>query len=54
MQHQKKTQSEKIKIEVLRKLEKSNLHVNHTKTEEGEAPDRRLPPPPPPLPSFII
>ena len=39
-----KTHREKIKIEVPRKLEKYNLHVNHTKTEEGEAPDRSPPP----------
>ena len=40
-----------IKEEIPKKLEKFNLHVNQTKTEEGEAPDRRplSKPPPPPL-----
>ena len=32
------------------KLEDHNLFVNTTKTEKGEAPDRRPPPPPPPPP----
>ena len=35
---------------VPKKLKKYNLHGNHTKTEEGDAPDRRPPPPPPPPP----
>ena len=39
-----------IKNETPKKLKKYNLHVNNTKTEEGEAPDRRPPPPPPPPP----
>ena len=39
-----------IKNDVPPKLSAYNLHVNTTKTEEGEAPDRRPPPPPPPPP----
>ena len=39
-----------IKTETPKKLAKYNLHVNNTKTEEGEAPDRRPPPEPPPPP----
>ena len=39
-----------IKTETPKKLERYNLHVNNTKTEEGEAPDRRPPPEPPPPP----
>ena len=41
---------ESIKAETPRKLEKYNLFINHSKTEEGEAPDKRPPPPPPPPP----
>ena len=41
---------ESIKAETPRKLEKYNLFTNHSKTEEGEAPDKRPPPPPPPPP----
>ena len=41
---------ESIKKEAPVKLEKFNLLVNATKTEEGEAPDKRPPPPPPPPP----
>ena len=41
---------ENIKTETPRKLEKYNLFTNHSKTEEGEAPDKRPPPPPPPPP----
>ena len=40
-----------IKQAVPKKLRDYNLHVNETKTEEGEAPDRRPPPPPPPPPA---
>ena len=32
---------ESIKAETPRKLEKYNLFTNHSKTEEGEAPDKR-------------
>ena len=39
-----------IRKETPRKLEKYNLFTNESKTEEGEAPDRRPPPPPPPPP----
>ena len=39
-----------IKEETPEKLKAYNLHVNTTKTEEGEAPDKRPPPPPPPPP----
>ena len=39
-----------IKNSTPQKLEKHNLFVNRTKTEEGEAPDKRPPPPPPPPP----
>ena len=39
-----------IKQKIPEKLKKFNLHVNASKTEEGEAPDRRPPPPPPPPP----
>ena len=39
-----------IKEKIPPKLKNFNLHVNTTKTEEGEAPDRRPPPPPPPPP----
>ena len=45
-----KDHREEIKKETPKKLEKFNLHVNTTKTEEGEAPDRRPPPKPPPPP----
>ena len=45
-----KNHREVIKQEVPPKLERYNLHVNTTKTEEGEAPDKRPPPPPPPHP----
>ena len=45
-----KQHREEIKTETPAKLEAYNLHVNITKTEEGEAPDRRPPPPPPPPP----
>ena len=38
---------EQIKSDTPKKLKRHNLHVNETKTEEGEAPDRRPPPPPP-------
>ena len=38
------------KTDVPRKLQRYNLHVNVTKTEEGEAPDKRPPSPPPPPP----
>ena len=41
---------ESIKAETPRKLEKYNLFINHSKTEEGEALDKRPPPPPPPPP----
>ena len=41
---------ESTKAKIPPKLKKYNLHVNETKTEEGEAPDRRPPPPPPPPP----
>ena len=41
---------EVIKTEIPPKLKLYNLHVNTTKTEEGEAPDKRPPPPPPPPP----
>ena len=40
-----------IKRETPKKLEKFNLHVNASKTEEGEAPDKRQPPRPPPPPA---
>lgn len=45
-----------IRKEVPKKLEKYNLHVNQTKPQEGEAPDRRPPPkpPPPPLETAIL
>ena len=39
-----------IKNNTPQKLEKHNLFVNRTKTEEGEAPNKRPPPPPPPPP----
>ena len=39
-----------IRKEVPKKLEKYNLFSNQSKTEEGEAPDRRPPPKPPPPP----
>ena len=39
-----------IKDTTPRKLEKYNLFANRSKTEEGEAPDKRPPPPPPPPP----
>ena len=39
-----------IKDNTPQKLKNHNLFVNGTKTEEGEAPDRRPPPPPPPPP----
>ena len=45
-----KDHREEIKEEVPPKLALYNLHVNTTKTEEGEAPDKRPPPPPPPPP----
>ena len=41
---------ESINAETPRKLEKYNLVTNHSKTEEGEALDKRPPPPPPPPP----
>ena len=45
-----KDHKEEIKQEAPKKLKKYDLLVNGTKTEEGEAPDRRPPPPPPPPP----
>ena len=39
-----------IKNDTPRKLRNYGLHVNESKTEEGEAPDKRPPPPPPPPP----
>ena len=39
-----------IKETTPNKLQKYNLFANKSKTEEGEAPDRRPPPPPPPPP----
>ena len=45
-----KDHKEEIKQEEPKKLKKYDLLVNDTKTEEGEAPDRRPPPPPPPPP----
>ena len=39
-----------IKSDTPRKLRNYGLHVNESKTEEGEAPDKRPPPPPPPPP----
>ena len=40
-----RTHKEAIKNEIPPKLKRYNLHVNHDKTEEGEAPDKRPPPP---------
>ncbi|MCP3931782.1 MAG: hypothetical protein GY705_22125, partial [Bacteroidetes bacterium] len=45
-----KALKEETKKDVPVRLKKYNLHVNETKTEEGEAPDKRPPPPPPPPP----
>ena len=45
-----KDHREEIKRETPKKLANYNLHVNATKTEEGEAPDKRPPPKPPPPP----
>ena len=42
-----KEHRERIKEDTPKKLESYNLHVNQSKTEEGEAPDRRPPPEPP-------
>ena len=45
-----KEHRDEIKRTVPQSLKTFNLHVNHNKTEEGEAPDKRPPPPPPPPP----